>query len=430
MTTRRVLGALLALAAVLAAGFAAAQLSGDDPAADGVAARPADSVVDAYGVGIHTPFTWTAYRDAAGVADALAELGVRHVRDDLYLDDPEQYDAIRTVADRGITFDLILGVPDGDATPEDYVRTVADLPGGAVESVEGVNEWDQSERPDWPEELLDWQRRLYAAVKATPETEDLPVLAPALADREDIPALGAAGDLAAYADVANAHAYPGGYPPGHELEPVLAAAQSLVPDAPLIVTETGYHNAVDVGPGRHRPVPEEVAGVYLPRLLLEHYLRGEQRVYSYELIDQEAEPALAEPEQHFGLLRHDLSPKPAYTAMQTLLGLLADPGPEFSPDALAFSLDGWPVDGRSLLTQKRDGSFVLLLWRDASVWDPALRRPLDVEPADVTLRLPEDHAVAVYRLTQGSTPVRTLEGDAVPVPVGAEITAVTIDRVE
>src|SRR5438128_1608262 len=61
-----------------------------------------DSVVDAYGVGIHLNFLDTPYRDAGAVANALTDLGVRHVRDDLYLDAPREYRAIATVAGRGI----------------------------------------------------------------------------------------------------------------------------------------------------------------------------------------------------------------------------------------------------------------------------------------------------------------------------------------
>ena len=77
------------------------------------------------------------------MADALSDLGVRHVRDDLYLDAPREYRAIRAVAARGIGFDLIMGRPGTGATPTEYVETVADhLPVGSVDALEGANEWD------------------------------------------------------------------------------------------------------------------------------------------------------------------------------------------------------------------------------------------------------------------------------------------------
>jgi hypothetical protein len=114
------LALLLAVAAVLA-GRPTYAADGDHARPDPLVARaiPSDSVVDAYGVGIHTNFLDTPYRDAGAVAAALADLGVRHVRDDLYLDAPRQYAAIAAIAAAGARFDLILGRPGGAATPAD-----------------------------------------------------------------------------------------------------------------------------------------------------------------------------------------------------------------------------------------------------------------------------------------------------------------------
>ena len=69
----------------------------------------------------------------------------------------------------------------------------------------------------------------------------------------------------------------------------------------------------------------------MPRLLLEHFMRGEQRFYSYELIDEFVDPEQTNPEANFGLLRRDLTPKPAYTAMKTLLGPAVGPRPGVRP---------------------------------------------------------------------------------------------------
>jgi len=393
-----------------------------------VVAMPSDRIVDSYGVGIHLNFLDTPYVDYDAVARALADLGVRHVRDDLFLDAPRQYDAIRTVArDAGVRFDLIMGRPDRPGTPEDFVRTVADrLPARAVESLEGINEWDHfGNGTDWVTALTTWQQRLYAAAKAEPATEDLPVLAPALAFRRNY---SQTGDLTPYADEANAHIYPGGFPPSNQISQVTQSVLQTVRSKPLVTTEAGYHNAMNTTNG-HLPVPEDVAGVYLPRLLLEHVLRGEKRVYSYELIDEFDDPGLVDPEAHFGLLRRDWSPKPAYTAMQNLLGLLADPGPSFSPGSLGLTADGLPDDARYLLTEQRDGRFVLLLWRDVSVWDPVNQQPRDVTPADVTLRLDNAHRLRAYRPTDGAEPVDDVTGTTLPLRLDGQVTAVTIDPV-
>ena len=65
--------------------------------------------------------------------------------------------------------------------------------------------------------------------------------------------------------------------------------------------------------------------------MLEHFLRGEKRTYTYELIDEFDDPGKTNAEANFGLLRRDWTPKPAFAAMKNLLGLLSDPGPAFTP---------------------------------------------------------------------------------------------------
>lgn len=386
-------------------------------------AMASDAVVDAYGVGIHLPFLDTPYVDATRVADALTDLGVRHVRDDLFLNDPRQYDGLRTVAARGIGFNLIMGRPDRSGTPADYVRTVAELPTGAVESVEGINEWDLfgATRPEWAGEAALWQQQLYSAVKADPRTAHLPVLSPSMAFKTNY---GALPDLSPWSDRANAHMYPGGRRPTNEVTQITSALRAVVPSKPLVVTEAGYHNAVNTT-GGHLPVSEAAAATYLPRLLLEHVRSGHERVYSYELIDEFADPGATNPEAHFGLLRRDWTPKPAYTAMRSLLGLLADPGPAFVPRALLLASTGWPGDGRYLVTQKRDGSYVVLLWRDTEVYDPVLRRPLPDPVADVRLHFPRSYDMGVHRLGDRASR-RVAASSSITVPIDGTVTALTL----
>ncbi len=397
------------------------------PAIAPIAATSADSLVDSYGVGIHLAFLDTPYADAAAVAVKLSDLGVRHVRDDLFMNNPRQYAGIKTVADRGIRFNLIMGRPTSAATPAAYVDTVAtQIAPGAVESVEGTNEWDLFSGGStlWATELMTHQKDLYEATKANPATSHLPVLGPALAFRWNYVAL---GDLTPYSDFANAHMYPGGFQPSNEVTRVTTAVRGVINTGkPLITTESGYHNAVNTTNG-HPAVPEDVAGVYLPRLLLEHYLRGEKRMYGYELIDEFDDPGKTDPEAHFGLLRRDLSPKPAYAAMKSLLGLANDPGPAFTPESLPVKIEGYPSDARSVLTQKRNGQHVLFLWRDVSIYDPVLKQPQPVTPTNVTLRLAETSDITVHRPTQGSAPVTQARGTSLPLQLDGQVTAITID---
>ncbi|HYF73519.1 MAG TPA: fibronectin type III domain-containing protein, partial [Nocardioides sp.] len=86
-----------------------------------------------------------------------------------------------------------------------------------------------------------------------------------------------------------------------------------------------------------------------------------------------------------------------------------------------------PSDARYLLTEKRDGRFVLLLWRDVSVWDPVNRQRQAVTPADVTVRLEQPRRLQAYRPTEGAEAVAAATGTSLPLRLDGQVTAVTID---
>jgi len=124
----------------------------------------------------------------------------------------------------------------------------------------------------------------------------------------------------------------------------------------------------------------------MPRALLEHFRRGVRRTYSYELLDEFPDPGLEERESNWGLLRNDLSKKPAFDAVGNLLNILKDPGSGFAPGSLDYSLEGNTERLRQMLLQKRDGSYYLALWRDTSVWDAVNQVPLDPGSPQISIR--------------------------------------------
>jgi hypothetical protein len=201
------------------------------------------------------------------------------------------------------------------------------------------------------------------------------------------------------------HPYPNNRNPEWSLDPSggdeFGRAAVNSGDKPVMATETGYHNAVQSTEG-HRPVSERASGIYVPRLLLDYFKRvsgrGQtvKRSFLYELIDTGT--SLTSSEQRFGLLRSDLSEKPAYKSLKNLLTLLEDRGPPFDPGSLDYSLEGAMPDIRSLLLQKHDGSFWLALWRDVDVWNESSGGDLHPSEQQVTVRLaqPVAHA-SVYR---------------------------------
>src|SRR5215212_6780342 len=99
------------LVSVLVAVFALAG-SGCDTGDQVATPQSAAAFHESVGVGIHVSYWDTAYGQADRVADSLAELGVRHVRDGMSLStDPAWNDILyrhlATVAARGIKFTYI-----------------------------------------------------------------------------------------------------------------------------------------------------------------------------------------------------------------------------------------------------------------------------------------------------------------------------------
>jgi hypothetical protein len=96
---------------------------------------------------------------------------------------------------------------------------------------------------------------------------------------------------------------------------------------PSEITETGYI----ASPATTTPftLPENVEASYTPRTLLLAYKHGFEKSFLYELIDEVSSPG-------YGLLNGDLSPKPAFTAVENLLSTLFDSGGAFTPGGAAL----------------------------------------------------------------------------------------------
>jgi hypothetical protein len=378
---RRWIAAALAAAAIPVAAYA---LAGPGDGA-GMPAVPAERLLDSIGVQTHGDYVDTAYADAARVERAIRRLGIRHVRDGI-TGDPGNERHVRfleRLGRAGVRLDLTIDDLGRGASIDDRLAVVRDRLLPYTESLEGPNEGDAGRAPGWPERVRSFQRELHAKAKRDAALRRIPVLAPSLADNRNQAAL---GDLRGLADWANLHSYPGGQPPRRpQLPDELAAARGALGDAPLVISETGYHDALRQQGGQP-PTSERAAAAYYPRLFLEDFLAGVRRTYAYELLDEKAEPARTDQEQHFGLLRTDFSPKPAAERLRRLIALARGPG---GGDREGGSLDlavAQPAERvRRLLLRRADGRYLLLLWQAAGVWDRHARRDLD--PPSVRTRV-------------------------------------------
>ena len=380
----------------------------------------AEAFADSVGVAVHMNYTGTSYENQAQIVQRLRELGVRHVREAMPSEGAPIAAGLRAIRRAGLRATLTTG--DVAREPASAVGESLEIVGrGGIEAFEGPNELDMDGAVDWESTLSAYMPALAAAVRR--RAPGVPVIGPSFVhpeNRERLPA--------ELPGLLNGHPYPGGEPP----EPALGAELRRMPDGALargvVFTETGYHNALQGG-SEHPPASEEATAVYLPRLLLAAFGAGVRRTFVYELADVGAEPTATDPVQHFGLVRSDLSPKPAFEAIRTLLrAVRASPGPH-SSERPPWRLAGDAAASVQRLTLvRRDGSRVLALWRPVAVWDRDARRAVAPEPSSVEVVFGSAaRDVLVWRPSVSASPVlRRASARRLPIELEGDVVLVSL----
>jgi hypothetical protein len=390
--------------------------------------RSAAAFHDSVGVSTHIVYYSTAYGSWEQLVARLRELGVRHLRDGTYANPVPQwrkwneryYQAVEYAADQGMRFNFGLGNPGYEAgTLDQLVAVVGGRLRRAAEAVEGPNEFDHfvgGRR--WPKRLAAYSRALYRKVKAHPSLRTLPVVGPSLAQSDGPRRV---GDLSPWLDVGNIHPYAGGAAPRPSW--VAADRRRVAPlsgGKPVWATEAGFHNAVNAREGMP-PVSERAGAIYTLRTLLEHFKAGINRTYLYEAVDFWPDARRRNPTWNFGLLRNDLTPKPAFAALKNLLSLTEDTARPRRLRPLRVNLTTRAPDVRQLVLQKADGSYLVTLWRLASVWDRDRRGAQAVRGRSVAVEIPRAGRVSRANpvVSPRLKPVRR-RGHEVRVRLGAE----------
>jgi hypothetical protein len=357
-----------------------------------VQAKPADAFVESLGVNTHYGngiFTGgNAYADRR-VDAKLAALGIRHIRDHSYNAEGVGFvDNLNALY--GIRANLILG--ETTRSPADLVTLLKAHP--AYEAIEGLNEpdfagnrsynglTDSSGTNSYPATKA-FQNDMFAAIKADPQLSGVTVLSPAMGRSNRSQFL-----IPINFDVAAMHSYAWASPATSAREPSAGVDQALSDMSalrgtkPLWATESGYYNQL---PTNTKSVPENISGKYTPRLYAEFFNRGIGRTYVYELADQG--PDTTAREQNFGLLRFDMTEKPAYTAMKNLIDLVEEPGAaSFTATSLAYTITA-PATVHQTLLQKSDGRFYMMIWNEVLSYDSVNKIDLNVAPVGTTLAL-------------------------------------------
>lgn len=367
-------------------------------------AQSADAFVETIGLNTRLTNVGTVYgRFTDIIKPRLAELGVRHLRDGGHtkINDGWMntvYGRMRELGALGIKFDLVMfpaeGAPDSSSIYQwDRFLSYA---GPVAENFEGLNEWDLRGRsPEWATKVAGYQQALWARVKNDPRIAGRPLFGPSMGLS---PNARYVANLSAWLNYGNLHAYPGGNPPSRFLAYNTEWMQPMSPGRRFVVTETGYHNALQWTLD-HPAVSEYAASHYVGRLFLEYFAAGYPRTYLQELIDAGPDN-LTNRESSFGLLRNDGTPKPAYTALKNMITLLKDKGPGFVPGSLSYTLSGDQTNLKTLLLQKRNGTFYLAMWQAGPAYDLATKKDIVQALRGVTITFP-----APVTQTQQFTPL-------------------------
>jgi hypothetical protein len=403
-------------------------------------ARPAESLADAFGVVVHFHFQESAYAHVERVVDTVLDLGARHVRS-LLSRLPSTTAGFRALADGGVAIEAVCGTFGSSETMNSILRRAVDQyddPTTVFSAFEGINEPNNDGLP-WVAETRRKVQGLHDA-RSLYGLQDVPIVAPSLARVNSGGVQGgdtegqsqALGDLTEWIDRGNIHVYPRGRQPSTDIDEFVEYQRAVCGDLPIRCTEGGYFTAENYVGGAFA-TPEQVVRQYLPRQLLEHWTRGVDRFFCYELLD-DPDPARAEREASFGMLAvagagaDDVwTPKGQYDAMRNLLALLSDPGAGTPPDSLRMLVTPCDADLRNVLLAKRDGTFLLLLWRDVSIYDPTTDRLIEVEPRNVRVALAEAARLQVFYPSTQRDPLRIVGPAAsIEIPVSGELVALAI----
>jgi hypothetical protein len=344
------------------------------------AALDATAFLDSVGVNVHFSFDDGPYARRDSVVRLIRELGVRHLRDGMTLGRDDVCRTDRRLANLGIRFTFITQAYPSASALSAWARCV----GGALEAFEGINEYDNThpaDDADWIRTSRVSQAELYRLVRDEPSWARIAVVGPSFTS---VGAARAVGDLSGVLDEGNTHDYFAGHEPGTpgwgpggygSIQFNLATARLNSGAKPIVATETGYGTLPSP-----QCVDEESQAIYVPRLFLDQLAAGIPRTFEYELLD-EGDSLF----DTYGLLRRDLSPKPAFRALASTLRELRPRHTGRRSGTMPIVVEHASPDLRSLLFARGLADYVLAVWREVSVWDPNSQRPVPVSSEPVTV---------------------------------------------
>ncbi|WP_267360819.1 MULTISPECIES: carbohydrate-binding domain-containing protein [unclassified Methylobacterium] len=370
------------------------------------AVRVAD-VIGKVGVNSHINYTDGQYANINQDLSDIQYLGLTNLRDAAPNPALAGQDNLAAAALAGMKFDFIV---QGSLNPVDAVKQIHAFVvahPGSVTAIEGPNEVNNFpvtyHGVTGTAAAQAYQQDLYAAVKADPILKTIPVLS-----FTDFPISKTVSDFN------NIHLYNKiGGQPRSDISGGDADAVAADPGKPVAITELGYQTSIPAGVAINwEGVDEAAQAKLIVNSVLDAGQLGSNKIYLYQLLDAYSDPQNTNIENHFGLFRLDNTPKHAATALHNLTSILSDPGSDashFSPGGLAYSLSGMPSSAYSLLTQKSDSSYQIVLWNEPDIWNEQAHRSMPTASSPITIQLDQVFStIQIYDPVNGSTPVQTL----------------------
>jgi hypothetical protein len=285
------------------------------------------SWVDHIGIACHLHYSGTPGAASPAIKAVLGSLGVKHIRDGWGIGwnggaTPDPCDAFMRdlFTTFGIKITFVCDPRDGGVIA-DRVKHLSKLASwGVLDAIEMPNEWDGARftangwsvaDANWVAQLRSWCNQIIPLLKGDPAAGSVPIVAPSMASTNDTTRYTAVGPIAGLG-FGNTHDYP-----GKDLAmnaTILAAVKKnspiIAPGVPIVATETGFSTLAGDWPA---VTPQQQADKTVD-LLTQHRAAGLARTFIYKLA-----PSNAGWRDGLALVNNDLSPKPVFTAVKTLV---------------------------------------------------------------------------------------------------------------
>ena len=356
----------------------------------------------------------------AQALDALHYLGLSSIRTTLSSGLLQAGSVADRMALAGVRLDVLMGSARPLAESLGYATTFARAHPNSLVVLEGPNEIN-----NWPI-AYNGLTGVKAAIAFTNALAAGAAGDPALAGAAIYDFTGSWRTAETSADAAgftNIHPYPQrGAQPFDWLKQAVQGAAVL--GKGLVITEAGYTTAT--GQSAFEGVDPQTQAKLTLNLLADARLLGASRTFLYQLGDM---GAAGSADSGFGLFNAQLQAKPVATAIHNLTAILADPGGQagsFATHGLDYTLSGLPAGAHSLLAEKSNGTYELLVWAEPGIWDEAADRPIAAARAEVTVRLGGSAWMAIYDPLVSANPLASATGSSIAVSVSDHVMVVEI----